>query len=288
MCIKICIVSTKGGVGKTTLTANLGGILADLGQRVLLIDADPQPTLSTYYEVREESPSGLSELIAKSQVSDCISRTSIDNLDLIYSNDPEGRLADWILHDPIGRIRLKQNLDHHLFKERYDIILIDTQGAVGPLQDAAVCAADFLVSPIPPEILSAREFVRGTCAMIERLKPMSYMGAPIGPLKGLIYRQDRTVDARLIADELRSESFLPSKGAMDILDTTIPASVVYREAATHRMPVHRFETKRRGASPCATEVMLELVKELFPHLRPAEVLAAETPALEAPRRDAAA
>lgn len=40
MCIKICIVSTKGGGGKTTLTANLGGILADLGQRVLLVDAD--------------------------------------------------------------------------------------------------------------------------------------------------------------------------------------------------------------------------------------------------------
>jgi len=161
MCIKICIVSTKGGVGKTTLTANLGGFLADLGQRVLLVDADPQPTLSTYYEIREESPEGLSELIAKSRTSQCVSRTAIDNPDLIYSNDPEGRLADWILHDPIGRIRLKRNLDAHLFSDLYDIILIDTQGAVGPLQDAAVCAADLLVSPIPPEILPAREFVRG-------------------------------------------------------------------------------------------------------------------------------
>lgn len=47
--IKITIVSTKGGVGKTTLTANLGGLLADSGYRVLLIDADPQPTLSSYY-----------------------------------------------------------------------------------------------------------------------------------------------------------------------------------------------------------------------------------------------
>ncbi len=47
--IKITIVSTKGGVRKTTLTANLGGLLADAGYRVLLIDADPQPTLSSYY-----------------------------------------------------------------------------------------------------------------------------------------------------------------------------------------------------------------------------------------------
>ena len=44
MAIAITIVSTKGGVGKTTLTANLGGLLADLGQRVLLVDADAQPT----------------------------------------------------------------------------------------------------------------------------------------------------------------------------------------------------------------------------------------------------
>ena len=41
----ITICSTKGGVGKTTLTANLGGILADNGSRVLMVDADIQPTL---------------------------------------------------------------------------------------------------------------------------------------------------------------------------------------------------------------------------------------------------
>jgi len=44
--IIITVVSTKGGVGKTTATANLGAILADLGQRVLLVDADPAPRLT--------------------------------------------------------------------------------------------------------------------------------------------------------------------------------------------------------------------------------------------------
>lgn len=268
MCIKLCIVSTKGGVGKTTLTANLGGILADLGQRVLLVDADPQPTLSTYYAMRGEAPAGLSELITRSDAAGCVSATAIEHLDLVYSNDPEGRLADWILHDPAGRVRLKHILDHPRFKESYDIILIDTQGAVGPLQDAAVAAADLLVSPIPPEILPAREFVRGTCAMLERLRPMAFFGAPIGPLKGVIYRQDRTVDARGIAEELRSEAFLPSRGGMAILDTAVPSSVVYREAATLRVPVHRHDTRRRGAGPCADEVMRALVCELFPHLHP--------------------
>ncbi|MGT2433384.1 ParA family protein [Cupriavidus basilensis] len=47
--IKFCMLSTKGGVGKTTLAASLGGLLADMGLRVLLIDADIQPSLSKYY-----------------------------------------------------------------------------------------------------------------------------------------------------------------------------------------------------------------------------------------------
>lgn len=276
MGIKLCIASTKGGVGKTTLTANLGGFLADRGQRVLLIDADPQPTLSTYYELETPAPAGLTDLVTRAEADAVISRTRLENLDLVYSDDPEGKLGNWILHDPAGRVRLKHALARPRFQD-YDIILIDSQGAVGPYQDAAVLAADLLVSPIPPEILSAREFVRGTVAMIDRLQPMSFLGAPVGPLRAVIYRQDRTVDGRRIADELRSESFLPSRGAITVLDTGVPAGVAYREAATHRLPVHRYEPRRRGPGPSAAEVMAALVAELFPHLGAASAEIGEEP-----------
>jgi len=262
--IKITIMSTKGGVGKTTQTANLGGILADLGQRVLLVDADAQPTLSSYFELKHQASYGLSALITGPRLEGIISHTTIDNLDLIVSDDPEGALQNWILHTPDGRVRLKHLLSK--FDDDYDFILIDTQGAVGPLQDAAVLAADLLLSPIPPEILSAREFTRGTLGMLERLQPMTYMGAPVGPLYGLIYRMDRTVDAQRIAHELRRES-APSKGQIRILDTVIPSTVAYREAATSRLPVHQWEKRRSGPSASARETMLTLVQELFPHLR---------------------
>ena len=264
MALKITVTSTKGGVGKTTLSANLGAILADLGQRVLLVDADVQPTLSSYYPLEQRSQHGLSHLITAASTDDIISRTAIERLDLIYSDDPQGKLETWLLHAPDGRVRLRYLLAN--LEESYDIILIDTQGAIGVLQDAAVLAADFLVSPIPPEILSAREFSRGTIAMIERLRPMVNMGAPVGPLKGLIYRQDRTVDARLIAQQLKRETYGPSKGSITILDTFIPNTVAYREAATHRIPVHRWEAKRPGPTTSARETMLNLVHELFPHL----------------------
>lgn len=263
MTLKITITSTKGGVGKTTLTANLGGLLADAGNRVLLVDADIQPTLSSYYPLEFQAPNGLHRLVTGGLFDGTISRTAIPNLDIVVSDDPEGSLENWVLHTPDGRVRMKQALKN---LSDYDVVLIDTQGAVGPLQDVGVLAADLLISPIPPEILSAREFARGTLAMLDRLEPMKYLGAPVGHLYGLIYRMDHTVDARRVADGLRKATFAESHGAISILDTVIPATVAYREAATGQVPVHRWEKQRRGPTPCARETMVALVQELLPHV----------------------
>lgn len=264
MAVKVTVVSTKGGVGKTTLTANLGGLLADLGQKVLLIDADVQPSLSSYYPLAVRAPHGLSTLITRSVTDGVICSTAIDRLDLVVSDDPEGELQNWVLRTPDGRVRLKHVLA--ALDAQYDIILIDTQGTVGPLQDAAVLAADLLLSPIPPEILPAREFTRGTVEMLDRLRPMAHWGAPVAPLRGLIYRQGRTADARRIVQELRGLTFAPSRGTITILDTTVPDTVAYREAATHHQPVHRWEPRRDGPTLSARDTMVALVHELFPHL----------------------
>ena len=56
----ISVISTKGGVGKTTTAANLGGLVADAGLRVLLIDLDVQPTLSSYFELTHRARGGAS------------------------------------------------------------------------------------------------------------------------------------------------------------------------------------------------------------------------------------
>jgi chromosome partitioning related protein ParA len=257
--LKITVVSTKGGVGKTTLTANLGALLSDLGYRVLLVDADPQPTLSSYFRIRQLASGGITQLLASSSFEGTISQTEIDNLDIVVSDDPSNKLRDWVRDTPDGRVRLKYLLTKPGLK--YDFVLVDTQGAVGPLQDAAVVAADFMLSPIPPEILSAREFMRGTVSMLKRLQSMSRLGAPIGPLYGIIYRMDRTLDARHIAQELR-EVMGTGKQAIKILETVIPSSVIYREAATQKLPVHRLDHKGTGAKA----TLLALANELIPNL----------------------
>lgn len=270
--IKFTVISTKGGVGKTTLTANLGGLLADIGLRVLLIDADVQPSLSKYYPLSGSKPAaGLTEVIVRGEVSaECISATLYQNLDIIVSDDPEGNLPHWLLNRIDRGFRLRMALNSPAVIDSYDCVLIDTQGAVGPLQDAAALAADILVSPITPEILSAREFKDGTMELLERLEPSSALGATLGPMKGVIYRQDRTTDARIIAAGIR-EDFIKLKGRVSVLDTIVPHAKAYKEAATLRIPVHSHERKRDGPTPSAYTVMHALAWELIPSLEGALV-----------------
>lgn len=263
----LTIMSTKGGVGKTTLTANLGGLLADIGKRVLLVDADVQPSLSKYFPLGCRQPAaGFADVIMTGGVPmACITPTVFRNLDIILSDDPEGRLGQWLLNRIDRAFRLRRALRTQVLSDAYDIVLIDTQGAVGPLQDAAVLAADRLVSPITPEVLSAREFRDGTLELLQRLAPTETLGLGIGPLTAVIYRQDRTLDARDIGEQIRGD--FESYGArVGVLDTVVPNAKAYKEAATLRLPVHRHEPARRGRMPSACEVMHRLMWELMPPL----------------------
>ena len=280
--IKFTVTSTKGGVGKTTLTANLGALLADMGLRVLLIDADVQPSLSKYFPLAVAKPAaGLTEVIVRGAVSaSCITATLYQNLDIVISDDPEGNLPHWLLNRIDRGFRLRFALQSPAVVEAYDCVLIDTQGAIGPLQDAAVLAADILVSPITPEILSAREFRDGTMELLDRLEPGSALGASLGPMKAVIYRQDRSADARIIASGIR-EDFIKLKGRVAVLETVVPHAKAYKEAATLRVPVHRHERKRDGPMPSAYTLMHQLAWELIPSLE--GVFADLLPRREVPR-----
>jgi chromosome partitioning related protein ParA len=257
--IKFTVTSTKGGVGKTTLTANLGALLADMGLCVLLIDADVQPSLSKYFPLATPKPSaGLTEVIVRGEVTEqCITATLYQNLDIVVSDDPEGNLPHWLLNRIDRGFRLRFALQSPAVAGAYDCVLIDTQG---------VLAADILVSPITPEILSAREFKDGTMELLDRLEPGSALGATLGPMKAVIYRQDRTADARVIASGIRDD-FIKLKGRVSVLDTVVPHAKAYKEAATLRVPVHRHERRRDGVTPSACTVMHQLAWELIPSLQ---------------------
>ena len=126
----ITICSTKGGVGKTTLAANLSGLLSDLGFRVLMVDGDIQPGLTSYYPLTHLADHGLYSLIkAEIDPTQCISKTSV--ADIVISDDPSGSLQQWINSTPDGRIRLRGTLQK--LRSNYDFIIIDSQRANTPL-----------------------------------------------------------------------------------------------------------------------------------------------------------
>jgi chromosome partitioning related protein ParA len=266
----VSVVSTKGGVGKTTVAANHGGLLADAGLRVLLLDLDSQPTLSSYYALSEKADAGAYELIALNLTTPAqiVSKTVITGLDLILSNDDQGRLSTLLLHAPDGRLRLHNLLNN--FRPRYDLLLIDTQGARSVLLEMAVLASDLVLSPVTPEMLAASELHRGTLKLLSELEPFRHLGIPPPPLRLLLNQVNANrVDTRMIIRGLR-ETFAGATN-VSVLDTVVPDRVAYLNAASLGLPVHRIETRqsRERRSPSALKTMQALAIELFPEWREA-------------------
>jgi len=266
----VSVVSTKGGVGKTTVAANLGGLLADAGLRVLLLDLDSQPTLSSYYALNQKAVAGAYELIALNIAAPAqiVSSTVIAGLDLIISNDDQGQLSTLLLHAPDGRLRLCNVLDN--FRPSYDLLLIDTQGARSVLLEMAILACDLALSPITPEMLAARELRRGTLRLFSELEPFRHLGITPPPLRLLLNQVNSIrVDTRMIIRGLR-ETFAGATN-ISVLDTVVPDRVAYLNAASLGLPAHRIETRqsRERRSPSALETMQALAIELFPEWREA-------------------
>jgi chromosome partitioning related protein ParA len=261
------VVSTKGGPGKTTVGVNLGAFCADAGIRTLLIDLDNQPSLSSFYALSHEAPGGTYQLIANNETraDQVISQTCLPNLSLIHSNDPFNQLGNLLLHAADGRLRLKNLLP--AFEQDFDLILIDTQGACSIVLEMAICGAQMAISPITPDMLTAREFQRGMLQLYRDLEPLAALGAETPMLNVVINKLDATNDANLIYHTL-TETFADHP-KVQMIQTTIPAAVSFRRAATEGIPAHRLEyrlpTYRR--SPTAFKVIKDLSIELFPEWR---------------------
>lgn len=264
----ISVIATKGGVGKTTLTANLGGFIADAGFRVLLLDLDNQPTLSSYFDIASRAECGIYELLVFNErdLSKIVSRTAIDRLDVVLSNDQHRQLSTLLLNAPDGRLRLRNLLP--AFQPHYDLVLVDTQGARSVLLEMAVLASDLAVSPVTPEMLAARELRRGTIQLIEDVAPFRHLGIEPPPLKLLLNRVPAvSANARLIQQSLHL-AFREERD-IEILQTEIPAIEAFQRAASYSLPAHRVEPRRPSGrrAPATLEIMRDLAVELIPQWR---------------------
>lgn len=224
-----------------------------------------QPTLSSYYELTRRAPCGIYELLACNErdIARLVSRTVIDRLDVILSNDEHRQLNTLLLHAPDGRLRLRHLLP--VFQPHYDLVLLDTQGARSVLLEMAVLASEQAVSPVTPEILAAREMRRGTLQLIEDIAPYRHLGINPPHLHLLLNRVPAvSANAKLIQQTLRL-IFRDQEG-VHVLHTEIPAIEAFPRAATRGLPVHRVEHRRPTGrvAAAALDIVRGLASELCP------------------------
>ncbi|MFN2494564.1 MAG: ParA family protein [Pseudonocardiaceae bacterium] len=157
------VLNQKGGVGKTGLTAGVGGALAEAGARVLLVDLDPQGHLTTEALglPEAEDPATLSAALAGRYIG------AVEQLVVHHSKTDAGGVLD-VLPTALAMFLVGRELDRLTAREwrlarlleplaeRYDQVLIDCPPALDVLTDNALAACEGVVIPVQPERSSVR------------------------------------------------------------------------------------------------------------------------------------
>ena len=153
----IAMCNQKGGVGKTTTTINLGAALAELGRHVLLVDFDPQGSLSVGLGVNPHTlPASIYNLLMGRGISidEVIGQTNVPGLDILPSNIDLSAAEIQLVSEVAREQTLLRLLEP--VRSRYDVILIDCAPSLGLLTINALTAADRVMMPLECEFFALR------------------------------------------------------------------------------------------------------------------------------------
>ena len=219
----IALTNQKGGVGKTTTTLNLGVGLAKAGKRVLLVDADPQGSLTISFGIKkpDELPLSLANIMQSAILDTPAPMESVlqhsEGVDFIPSNIELSGMELTLFNAMSREYVLRECLSG--YKASYDYILIDCMPSLGMMTINALTAADSVIIPTQPNFLSTKgiNLLLGSISKVKRqINPRLRVDGIL-----LTMVDNRTNNARTVAEALRSGI----GQNLRVFDTEIPFSV---------------------------------------------------------------
>lgn len=257
----LSLANQKGGVGKTTTAINLGTALAAIGERVLIVDLDPQGNASTGLGIdrKDRDRSTFDVLVGEADMRETIRETAVPGLHIAPSTmDLSGlelSLATvkdraFRLRDALGKLSgSSRGADGKLAAGGYSYVLVDCPPSLNLLTINAMAASDAVLVPLQCEFFA----LEGLSQLLKTVDQVKMSLNPNLSIHGIVltmYDARNNLSDQVVADV---RQFMGKK----VFDTVIPRNVRVSEAPSHGKPVLLYDLKCVGS-----QAYLKLASEI--------------------------
>jgi chromosome partitioning protein len=236
----IAMCNQKGGVGKTTTTINLGASLAEFGRKVLLVDFDPQGSLSVGLGLNpHEMELSIYNLLMQRDVDfeEVVVPTGVPGMDLLPSNIDLSAAEVQLVHEVAREQTLSRVLAPAM--DKYDVILIDCQPSLGLLTVNALTASDGVIVPLECEYFALRgvALLKTTIDKVqERLNPKLEIDGVLGTMF-----DGRTLHSREVMERL------VHAWGDKVFHTVIRRTIKFSDSTVAGEPITTYASTSQGA-----------------------------------------